>query len=90
MPDTSVKMAGGDGKAPFYSVITSVISVISEATASVAGIYESSTERVFCMDRPATVVFVCGHFCACAKGVENMNKCCICRAAVQTTVDYEG
>jgi len=88
--DTSVKMAGGNGKALFYSVNTSVISVISEATASVARIYEVSTECVICMDRPATVVFVCGHFCACAKCVENMHRCCMCRAAVQTTVDYEG
>lgn len=88
VPASAVRLLGGCGVAPYYSVSAAHI-VIVQGNALVDRVYEVSTECVVCMNEPSTAVFApCGHYCTCAKCASALAVCCICRARIQETLKF--
>jgi hypothetical protein len=91
VPDDNVKVQMSKNGVFFYSVSTKgLVSLQRENHISkddLSTIYETSPECVICMSADSDMIFVpCGHLCSCKTCGERLDKCCICRVAINQRV----
>ena len=95
VPDENVKVQMSKNGVFFYSVSTKGMVTLQSQNQRAEGaidvtlsnIYETSPECVICMSADSDVIFVpCGHLCSCQTCGQRLDKCCICRVAINQRV----